>query len=194
MRLDTGDLQFESRSNCKLQIADCKSKHRCRRGLGTIELLISLAITSMLLVAVAAAFSASASVIENNDEFFRAGQAARVTMNQLLAQVRRAEVVDVVSASELELFTADDEDRTYRFDASTGKLMLVTEDIADDPDYCLASNLSQVTFAADTKQRDDGNGNYTIYVARVSVTLVVQVGDNRIRLTGSSVPRRSLTY
>jgi Tfp pilus assembly protein PilW len=167
---------------------------RKRRGLGTVELLISLAITSMLLVAVGASFSASASVIENNDEFFRATQAARVTMNQLLAYVRRAEVVDVNSATELELFTPDDDDLIFRYNPETDKLMLVTEDIVDDPDYCLASNLSEVTFAADTKQRDDGNGNYTTYVARVSVTLVVTIGDNQMRLTGSTCPRRSLTY
>ena len=177
-----------------LRVQGSGTRFRRRRGLGTVELLISLAIVAMLLVAVGASFSASAAIVENNDQFFRATQAARVTMNQVLAQVRRAEVVDVNSDTELELFTIDDENLIYRYNGDTDKLMLITEDIEDDPDYSLASNLTEVTFAADTKQRDDGNGNYTTYVARVSVTLVVKIGDNTIRLTGSTCPRRSLTY
>src|SRR5213083_3082890 len=68
---------------------------RARFGLSLVEVMISLAITSFLLVAVAAAYSASADAVEMNDRFFRATQAGRVTMNQLLTEIRRADSVQV---------------------------------------------------------------------------------------------------
>src|SRR5579859_1207085 len=64
-------------------------------GLSLPEVMISLFITTVLLVAVAAAFTSSASVIENNDTFFRSGQAARVTVNQLLAEIRNCDSLDM---------------------------------------------------------------------------------------------------
>src|SRR5215218_4356873 len=66
-----------------------------RRGLSIVEVMISLTICSFLLVAVAAAYNASASAVEMNDRFFRATQAGRVTMNQLLTEIRRADAVQV---------------------------------------------------------------------------------------------------
>ena len=45
-----------------------------RRGIGMAEALISLAITALLLTAVAAAFSASSAAIEMNDQFYRASR------------------------------------------------------------------------------------------------------------------------
>ena len=64
-----------------------------RRGLGMVELMISLAITAMLLVAIAVAFVSSHQVIENNDRFFRATQGARVAMAQMLTEVRRSHAI-----------------------------------------------------------------------------------------------------
>src|SRR5205085_1130645 len=68
---------------------------RRRRGLSIIEVMISLTISAFLLVAVAAAYSASADAVEMNDKFFRATQAGRVTMNQVLTEIRRADAVQV---------------------------------------------------------------------------------------------------
>ncbi|HEX2973414.1 MAG TPA: prepilin-type N-terminal cleavage/methylation domain-containing protein, partial [Tepidisphaeraceae bacterium] len=49
---------------------------RPRRGLSLVEVMISLVICSLLLTAVATAFRASTMAIEDNDQFFRASQAA----------------------------------------------------------------------------------------------------------------------
>ena len=49
--------------------------------------MISLAISASLLTAIAAAFSASSQAIETNDQVFRAPQAARVTINQIITEV-----------------------------------------------------------------------------------------------------------
>src|SRR5699024_1418792 len=68
-------------------------RRRRSRGLGLVELLISLAITASLLTAIAAAFSSSASLIDNNDKFFRATQSGRVALHQILTEVRRCDSV-----------------------------------------------------------------------------------------------------
>src|ERR1041384_6192160 len=83
-----------------------------RRGLSIVEVLISLAITSVLLTAVSAAFTASSEAVENNDEFFRATQAARVSMTQILTEVRRAKSVNVSSSTKLDMITFEDHDRS----------------------------------------------------------------------------------
>ena len=55
--------------------------------------MISLAITTMLLTAIAAAFHSSSQIIKENDEFFRATQAGRVCLNQILTEVRRSDAI-----------------------------------------------------------------------------------------------------
>src|SRR5215212_2456647 len=98
-----------------------------RRGLSLAEVMISLAISAMLLTAVAAAFTASAEAIEQNDEFFRASQAARVSMNQILTEIRRANAVQVPATNKsLSMLTWDNKDRTYSYDSGTKKLKLIT--------------------------------------------------------------------
>src|SRR5207248_2657435 len=72
---------------------------RGRRALSLAEVMIALAITSMLLTAIAAAFQSSTQVIENNDKFFRATQSARVATNQILTEVRRSDSIDDIRLS-----------------------------------------------------------------------------------------------
>lgn len=66
-----------------------------RAGLSLPEAMISLAITSLLLVAVATAFTNASQAIEMNDTFFRCTQAARVTMDQTLGEIRNCDSMDV---------------------------------------------------------------------------------------------------
>jgi len=70
------------------------SRSRVRRALSLLEVMISLAISSMLLTAIAAAFQSSSQVIQNNDQFFRATQSARVAINQILTEIRRCDSID----------------------------------------------------------------------------------------------------
>src|SRR4051812_14624612 len=72
-----------------------RNNRQLRLGLSMAELLISLAISAMLLTAVAAAYSASASAIEMNDQFFRASNSARVSMNKILSELRKCKSADV---------------------------------------------------------------------------------------------------
>ena len=164
---------------------------RARQGLSLAEVMISLAISAMLLTAVAAAFTASSEAIEQNDEFFRASQAARVSMNQILTEIRRANAVQVPTNNKsLSMLTHDNKDRTYSYDSAASKLKLITNDVLTDPDYTLASNCTSGTFDADVVI--DGGG--IKHVVRVSVTVCVKVGKNQIRLTGSAAPRKEQAW
>jgi hypothetical protein len=158
--------------------------------------MVSLAITATLLTAAAAAFNASSQVVQENDEFFRATQAARISLHQILTQVRRGTVQLASDPHWVRLTTAPAEgevagdDVTYRYLPANQRLVLVTNADATDPDYTLASNVSGVTFDVDPGTNAIG----AACVARVSVTIKVRVGSNEVTLTGAAAPRRNLQY
>ena len=188
---------------------------RTRTGLSLSEVLISLAISATLLTAIAAAFQSSTSVIENNQKFFRASQSARVALNQIVTEVRRADAlvdrdtvittgpsgpftVQGINANRLPIFRPAETRlpqemvRIYRYDPATQRLLLSFQD--DDgtlsPEYPLAENVQSSPFSWDVGT----DANNSDCVARVAVALDVKVGDNNVRLSGSVAPRRSLTY
>jgi len=163
---------------------------RARQGLSLAEVMISLAISAMLLTAVAAAFSASSEAIEQNDEFFRASQAARVSMNQILTEIRRGTVKPASTATDLSMTGHDGQPRDYVYDAGLKKLQLITADPAA-PNFNLASNCSQASFAYDTYTDP---ATLIKHYIRVSVSIYVKVGKNEIRLIGSAAPRKEQTW
>src|ERR1700722_13662064 len=74
-----------------------------RHGLSLVEAMISLVLTSMLLTAVAAAFSSASQAVEMNDNHFRCTQAARVSMDQLLAEIRNCDSMDMSTANTIRI-------------------------------------------------------------------------------------------
>ena len=163
---------------------------RLRYGLSLVEVMVSLAIAATLLTAAAAAFNASSQVVQENDEFFRATQAARISLNQMLTQVRRGRVPLAAGGQALRLTTAADEDVTYRYLPANQRLVLITNADGTDPDYTLASNVSFMTIDVEAGKNAIGAD----CVARVSVTIRVRVGSNEVTLTGAAAPRRNLQY
>lgn len=157
---------------------------RARRGLSLVEAMISLTITSMLLGAMAAAFSASGAAVENNDAFFRSTSAARISILQVMSEVRRCQALTAFS-DHLDMITADNCDRTYKFISSpdgNGQLVLI-DNASPDPttaQHTLASGIASLTFASDTKT--------------VTMTLTTQAGANQVTLSGAAMQRRLLTY
>jgi len=148
-----------------------------RRGLSLVECLISLAITASLLTAVAAAFHASTSAIEQNDQFYRASQAARVSLNQILTQVRRCQS-GVVDTDSLEVMTDAGEKRTYALNG-TDLTMTFTPAGSLVPAK-MASNVKSLTFSTDGKS--------------VTMVITVSVGKNTVTMCGSAFPRRLIVY
>jgi prepilin-type N-terminal cleavage/methylation domain-containing protein len=169
-----------------------------QRGLSLVEVMISLAITSMLLTAIAAAFQSSSAMIENNDQFFRATQSARVALNQILTEVRRCDSVQV-SSTQVDIIRpnetrpVNEKVRSYKYDAANKRLVLFFR-YADDTlsaEYPLAENIiSSTPFSFDMGV----DANNAACVSRLSVALEVKVKNNDIRLSGSAAPRRSLSY
>ena len=156
-----------------------------RAGLSLVEVMISLAISASLLGAVAAAFSASASSIEINDQFNRATQAARISVNQIMAEVRKAQVGDagtggLVADEQLEFTTESGVKRTYVFDHPTNSIMMTVHDPLDPQTVRLAGNIDTLRFST--------NGD------AVCMVVTVKVGNNVSTLSGSAVPRRIMKF
>jgi prepilin-type N-terminal cleavage/methylation domain-containing protein len=152
---------------------------RARRGLSLIEVLISLAIMAILLTAVASAFMASSSVIDMNDKFFRATQAGRVSVNQIMSTLRQCKTVDV-DAHSLDVTTNTDA-RSYVFDSTNKTLVMnMSDGMGGTLTQTLAHNVKAVSFSTDNKT--------------VSMLITVEVGNNSITLSGSAMPRRSVAY
>jgi Tfp pilus assembly protein PilW len=171
-----------------------------RLGLSLMEAMISLAICSMLLVATGTAFTASANAMQANTDFNRASQSARVTMNQMLVEIRRADAVSCDAGGDTSYFDVirptatmapNEIYRRYRFDAVGGKLTLQIfySGSAAGPVYTLASNVSAASFGPPVKGTDANN---TTVVQRVPIKITTKTGKNVITLYGSAGPRRAL--
>jgi len=168
-----------------------------------MEAMISLAICSMLLVATGTAFTASANAMQTNTDFNRASQSARVTMNQMLVEIRRADAVSCDAGGDTSYFDVirpaatlmpSEVYRRYRFDSAGGKvtLQIYYSGNAAGPVYTLASNISNASFGPPVKGTDANN---TTVVQRVPISITAKTGKNAITLYGSAGPRRALkTY
>jgi type II secretory pathway pseudopilin PulG len=164
-------------------ITDPRSSSRAarRRGVGLVELLVSLAITAALLVAVAGAFTAAAAAVDANDQFFRSTQVARVCINQIITEVRRCQSGTVHPdglSMDMQLNTG--ENRTYIYDPTTKTLQMVLKSIPVMETHTMAHNVESMSFAS--------NG------PSVSITMRVKTGNNEIVLNGSGMVRRLVTY
>jgi Tfp pilus assembly protein PilW len=149
--------------------------------MGLIEMMISLTIAALLLVGVAAAFSATSRVVETNDEFTRAVQSARISLNQIMARCRQCQSATVTPTS-LELKLPDDSRQLYSFDAANRELK-VTLESKTPPEVCtLARNVQGLKFTSGASGTS------------ITVRVTIKVGDNDVVLSGSTVPRRLVQY
>lgn len=147
-----------------------------RRGMGLFELMIALAITATLLTAVAVAYQVTARTIEMNDQFARATNSARISVNQMMADVRKAtsKFTDDVTL-EVEV---DGKTRRYEYDAPNTRMTLKLPDDQPGKTFVLARNVTNAQFYTDDET--------------ISVLLTVAVGSNQVTLSGSAMPRRAI--
>jgi Tfp pilus assembly protein PilW len=148
-------------------------------GLGLAEALISLAITSLLLTAIASAFQASSSAVEMNDQFYRAQQSARISMNQILDQLRQCQS-GVVGSTSLQLTDSTGSQRTYALSGTNLTLTFIPTGQSSPATSNMAADISSLAFSTDGKS--------------VAVQITVSVGENQITLCGSAFPRRLVVY
>ena len=162
-----------------------------RRGVTLIETLVTIAISAALLTATAAAFVASSQAVTANERVFRASRGARVAVNHLSSEIRKASAVDLVNQNTLDVITADSQIPRYEFFPDTGQVKVGTPNVTGAPQYVLARDVSAFSFAAD--EEPDPHTN-VLRVTRVTVQMTVSADNIDVHLTGSAAPRRARVY
>ncbi len=153
-------------------------------GFTIIELLIGLAVTAMLLVAVAVAFNASIINYRENKDIFKTINAARQVLFRVTTQLRTADAVDPIAPeNECAFITADGENLTYRYNDVENKLYLIT----DSGSYMLCDNVTAMTFKKVTATQDS-----VVYVKNVQISITVVSGEVQQTISAAAVIRRNL--
>jgi prepilin-type N-terminal cleavage/methylation domain-containing protein len=159
-----------------------------KSGFTLAELLVSLAIAAILLVAVAVAFQASAINYQRNEEIFRVINSARQALFRMTSQLRTANAVDPNAPSnECTLITAAGENITYRYNSGDNKLYLVTNDDLTDSDYVLCDNVTAMSCTKTWVVEDT-----VIKVKNVQISITVASDDVEKTISAAAVIRRNM--
>jgi len=155
-------------------------------GFTIVELLLALAITGLLLAAVAVAFNASIINYQENEDIFKTINTARQALFRITSRLRTADAVDPNSPdNECALITAGGEDITYQYNNADNKLHLI--DNSSGSDYVLCDNVIAVTFKKDTTTEDS-----MTYVKSVQISMTVESGNVERMVSAAAVIRRNL--
>ncbi len=150
------------------------------------ELLLVLAITGLLLAAVAVAFNASIINYGQNEDIFKTINSARQALFRITSQLRTASAVDPNSPdNECALITAGEDDITYRYNNGDNKLYLI--DNLSGSNYVLCDNVTAMTFTKDTATEDA-----VTYVKSVQISITVVSGNIQRKVSAAAVIRRNL--
>jgi prepilin-type N-terminal cleavage/methylation domain-containing protein len=157
--------------------------NRCQTGFTIIELLLVLAISGVLLAAVAVAFNASVINYRENEDIFKTINNARQALCRITSQLRTANAVDPCAPdNECSFFAADNSHITYEYRSADNKLYLITN--SDDQEYVLCENVISMSF--DKTETDDGD------CKSVQISMTVQSGDMQRTLSAAVVIRKNL--
>jgi prepilin-type N-terminal cleavage/methylation domain-containing protein len=157
-------------------------------GFTIVELLVALAIASILLAAVATAFNASIINYRENEDIFKAINSARGALLRITSQLRTADAVDPTSpANECTLITAGGDDITYQYNNGDNKLYLI--DNLSGSNYVLCDNVTAMTFTKDTVIIE---GIEKVRSVQVSITVVR--GNAQRKISAAAVIRRNLSW
>ncbi len=161
---------------------------RYKTGFTIIELLLALAVSAMLLAAVAFAFNASIINYRENEDIFKAINSTRQALSRMTSQLRTGYWVDPNAPNnECSFFTADDENITYQYNNGDNKLYLITNDDLSDPDYVLCDNVTAMTFTK--TPTDDGTD-----CKSVQISITVTRGNVERKISAAAAIRRNLSW
>jgi len=156
------------------------------RGFSLAELLLALAITGILLAAVAIAFNASVINYSENKDIFRTINSARQALFRITSQLRTANAVDPNSPiNQCSLITADGNDITYSYNGADNKLYLIDNSTGNN--YTLCDNVTAMTFT-----KNIATEGLVTYVKSVQISITVVSGDVQRTVSTAAVVRRSL--
>ena len=161
------------------------SRAQSRGGFTLVEILISMSITAMLMLAMGAAFSAATGSVQNNDEYFRSVQQSRVALDLIMGEIRRCSAITSASSTSLTLTAAAGDPGNFAggsitFAFSNGQLTM-TSGATTTP---IAKNVTGAVF------------NYapsTAIPSEVSLAITVQVGADPVTISNSAAPRYLMT-
>jgi len=154
-------------------------------GFTIVELLIALAITALLLSAVAVAFNGSVINYRENEDIFRTINNARQALYRITTQLRTAYVLPTGLANECTLVTDAGEDITFRHNNTDNKLYLV--DNSTGSSYVLCDNVTAMTFT-----REVATEGALTYVKSVQISITVQSGHIQKTVSAAAVIRKNL--
>jgi type II secretory pathway component PulJ len=187
---------------------------RLRRGLGLIELLVALSISTALLVATAIAVDASFKAYEINQEESGLIQRARVALYRVTESIRttQAHAPDTASLSSqfstgvvvtdtgIDMFDLNNNLLVYKYDSTNQRLLAVTGGNT----YTMAEGVTLFQVKMEPMKSDESvrTGGAWDLLRRVSVTISVRTnakttvagdttGQEVITLSAAVVPRRN---
>jgi len=157
-------------------------------GFTIVELLLALAIASVLLAAVATAFNASIINYRENEDIFKAINSARGALLRITSQLRTGDNVSVSDPNNrCSFFTAEDKNITYEYRSADNKLYLITNDNSSDPDYVLCDNVTAMSFTKTLT--DDG-----LDCKSVQISITVARGNVQRKVSAAAVIRKNLSW
>ena len=156
-------------------------KRRFKTGFTIVELLLALAISAMLLVAVAVAFNASATNYRENEEIFRTINTARQALSRITSDIRTS-IPDLnAPANECGLAETALGSITYLYDSNDVTLYLIT----NSGQHVLCENVMAMSFS----KTPTDNG---VDCKSVQISMTVASGDAQRTLSTAAVARRNL--
>jgi prepilin-type N-terminal cleavage/methylation domain-containing protein len=161
--------------------------HACRAGFTIVECLISLAITAILLTAVAVAFNASVINYGENEQMYKTINNARQALTRMTSELRTGSTFDLsAGANECNFFTATNQNIGYHFNSADKKLYLIVNP-PNGPRYVLCNNVTAASF---TKTPTDN----CLDCKSIQISLTVRTGDFQRTLAAAAVIRRNLPF
>ena len=153
-------------------------------GFTIVELLLALAITGILLAAVAVAFNASIINYRENEHIFKTINSARQALCRITTQIRTGLVDpnDISNTDRCTLLCADGSQVTYRYDSTNNTLYL--RDDSAGTDYVLCKNVTAMTFKKDNTATGD--------VKSVQISMTVASGNIQRTVSAAAVVRKIL--
>lgn len=166
-----------------------------RRGFTIVECLVGLAISAILLAAVATAFNASLTNYRENERMYTTMNNARQALTRMTSEIRTAGYMDtsgptptywgvvhsLTPSSQCELFLPNHERIRYEFRGTNQKLFLVK--VATNESYVLCDRVTNATFTTTSDNAEDATS--------VQISLTVADGTFARTLSAAAVVRRT---
>ncbi len=154
------------------------------RGFTIIECLIGLAISAILLAAVAVAFNASVTSYRENEDMFRSVNNARQALARMTSEIRICYPVSIAYEpnNQCSITTASNEDITYEFRSTDHKVYL-RKNTTPAQEYVLCDDVVAARF--DKLYTFDDQ-----HVRGVQISLTIQSGGSRRTLSSVAAVRR----